>query len=99
MNRQHPLIFPMMRIEVPRPLTVAVLLVSLIGACEMPTSDAPQVKSNSPSGTTVEYSGERGGEADQKAQEACAQQGKRAAGSSTTAGSSGGTLRSYNCVK
>lgn len=81
-------------------LTKAALLAAalLMAACSGPTSDAPRVKAASGSGPAVEYSGDRSPEADQKAQEACAQQGKRAVPRSAQAGPTGGTVKNYDCI-
>jgi hypothetical protein len=80
-----------------RPLYALAALL-LLGACAVPTSDEPRVTSSSGSSATVEYSGERAAEADQKADQACAQSGKRAARASTRPGATGGSMRSYECT-
>lgn len=68
----------------------------LVAGCS-PTAGEPKVTSSSPAGPTVEYSGERSGQADERAQQACAQQGKRAVPRSLQPGPSGGAVRSYDC--
>jgi hypothetical protein len=70
----------------------------LLSACSGPTSTAPKVTSSGGTGATVEYSGERSGEADEKARQACAEQGKRAVPRSMQPGPSGGNVRSYDCA-
>ena len=74
---------------------VAILTVC---ACSGPTSTGPTVTSSGGAGPTVEYSGERSGQADEKAQQTCAGQGKRAVPRSMQPGPSGGAVRSYDCV-
>jgi hypothetical protein len=66
--------------------------------CSAPTSTEPKVTSSGGAGPTVEYSGERSGQADEKAQQACAEQGKRAVPRSMQPGPSGGNVRSYDCA-
>lgn len=68
-----------------------------VAACNAPTTAEPTVTSTSPGGATVEYSGEGSGQADQKAQQACAKEGKRAVPGSLQPGPSGGTVKSYDC--
>jgi outer membrane biogenesis lipoprotein LolB len=70
----------------------------LLAACSAPTSTEPKITSSGGAGPTVEYSGERSGQADAKAQEACAAQGKRAVPRSMQPGPSGGNVRSYDCA-
>jgi hypothetical protein len=77
------------------PIAAAALL---LAGCEPPTPTGPRVTSSSGAGPTVEYSGERSGQADEKAQQTCEQQGKRAVPRSLQPGPSGGTVRSYDCV-
>jgi hypothetical protein len=68
-----------------------------VAACNGPTTAEPSVTSTSPRGATVEYSGEGSGQADQKAQQACGKEGKRAVAGSVQPGPSGGTVKSYDC--
>ena len=79
------------------PLLSLMALAILLAGCEPPTTIQPTVTSSSPAGTTVEYSGERSGQADEKARQTCEQQGKRAVPGSLQPGPSGGTVRSYAC--
>jgi hypothetical protein len=84
----------------PSPRRVLLLTLSasaLLAGCEPPTTVQPAVTSSSPAGTTVEYSGERSGQADEKARQTCEQQGKRVVPGSLQPGPSGGTVRSYDC--
>jgi len=74
-----------------------IAVLAALGACAVPTSDEPRVTARSGNSTTVEYSGERAGEADRKADEACAKTGKEAGQASTTSGATGGTVRTYDC--
>lgn len=69
----------------------------MTAACSAPTSDHPTVTSSSPAGPTVEYSGDRSGQADEKAQQTCEQQGKQAVPRSMQPGPTGGAVRSYDC--
>jgi hypothetical protein len=80
------------------PHLVAIAIAVGLGACAVPTGDTPRVKSESGNSATVEYSGERAGEADQKAREACERSGKRLGRASTKPGATGGSVRSYDCV-
>jgi hypothetical protein len=75
---------------------LAIVAAFLLAACT-PTSSEPNVTSSSGRGTTVEYSGERSGHADETAQTECAKQGKRAVAKSMQPGPSGGSVRSYDC--
>ncbi|HEX2114040.1 MAG TPA: hypothetical protein VHM01_06510 [Alphaproteobacteria bacterium] len=77
----------------------AVAAVAVLAAgCTGVTSTEPKVTSSGGAGPTVEYSGERSGQADEKAQQACAEQGKRAVPRSMQPGPSGGNVRSYDCA-
>jgi hypothetical protein len=71
----------------------------LVCGCSGPTSSEPKVTSSGGAGATVEYSGERSGEADEKARQACAEQGKQAVPRSMQPGPSGGNVRSYDCAR
>ena len=75
---------------------MAVVAVLLAG-CEWPTSTGPRVTSSGSAGPTVEYSGERSGQADEEARRTCHEQGKQAVPRSLQPGPSGGTVRSYDC--
>jgi hypothetical protein len=77
---------------------VVIVAAALGFAACTPTSTEPRVTSSGERGATVEYSGERAGEADGKAQAACAEQGRRAVRGSMQPGPSGGSVRSYDCV-
>jgi hypothetical protein len=79
-------------------LPLKVLALASVAACGSPTSSEPRVSTKSNSGTAVEYSGERAQDADRKAQEACAQQGKRAVPRSMGTGAGGANVRNYDCA-
>ena len=68
----------------------------MLTACS-PTTVQPTVTSSSPAGPTVEYSGDRSGQADEKAQQTREQQGKQAVPRSMQPGPTGGAVRSYDC--
>lgn len=74
-----------------------IVVTAMIAGCSGQTATEPTVTSSSGAGTTVEYSGERSGQAGEKAQQACEQHGKRAVARSLQPGPSGGTVRSYDC--
>jgi hypothetical protein len=77
---------------------IAMAAAAVLAGCFGATSTEPTVTSSGGAGPTVEYSGERAGQADEKAQEACAKQGKRAVRRSMQPGPSGGSVRSYDCA-
>ena len=81
-----------------RTLITMAAVALLAAGCFGATSTEPKVTSSGGAGPTVEYSGERSGQADDRAQQACAEQGKRAAPRSMQPGPTGGNVRSYDCA-
>jgi predicted small lipoprotein YifL len=79
-------------------ITLVAAAVLVLAGCGGPTSTDPRVTSSGGAGPTIEYSGERSGQADEKAQQSCDEQGRRATPRSMQPGPSGGSVRSYDCA-
>jgi hypothetical protein len=97
LGRYAPASFVPIRIPMIKLVVSMAAVAVLLAGCERPTATDPRVTSSGGAGPTVEYSGERSGQADEQARQTCEQQGKQAVPRSMQPGPSGGTVRSYDC--